>query len=87
MVPAVALPVAWGPAITAFVQVVLIDVTLAGDNAVAVGMAVAGLPKGMKRRAIFLGLATAALMLMGFALIAVQHLGDRRGGQAGQSDG
>jgi YjbE family integral membrane protein len=74
MVPALALPVAWGPAITAFVQVVLIDVTLAGDNAVAVGMAVAGLPKGMKRRAIFLGLATAALMLMGFALIAVQLL-------------
>ena len=76
MVPALALalPATWGPAIAALVQVVLIDVTLAGDNAVAVGLAVVGLPKGMKRRAIFLGLAVAAVMLTGFALIAVQLL-------------
>ncbi len=76
MVPALvlALPAAWGPAIAAFVQVVLIDITLAGDNAVAVGLAVAGLPKSLQRRAIFLGLATAAVMLTGFALIAVQLL-------------
>ena len=76
MVPALvlALPAAWGPAIAALFQVVLIDVTLAGDNAVAVGLAVAGLPKILQRRAIFLGLTTAALMLTGFALIAVQLL-------------
>ena len=34
------------PELTALVQVVLIDVTLAGDNAVVVGLAVAGLERG-----------------------------------------
>jgi YjbE family integral membrane protein len=59
-----------GPA-TAFFQVVLIDLTLAGDNAVAVGMAAAGLRREQQRRAIILGLAAAVVMLSGFALIAV----------------
>ena len=59
-----------GPA-TAFFQVVLIDLTLAGDNAIAVGMAAAGLRREQQRRAIVLGLAAAVVMLCGFALIAV----------------
>ena len=41
--------------LAALAQVVLIDITLAGDNAVVVGMAVAGLPARHKRRAIVLG--------------------------------
>lgn len=59
-------------AVTAFFQVVLIDVALAGDNAVAVGLVAAGLPAQERRRAIFLGLAGAVVMRIGFALIAAQ---------------
>lgn len=61
-------------ALTAFFQVVLIDVALAGDNAVAVGLVAAGLPKAQRRRAIMLGLAGAVVMLIGLALIATQLL-------------
>jgi YjbE family integral membrane protein len=61
-------------AFTAFLQVVMIDIALAGDNAVAVGMAAAGLPQHQRRRAIVLGLAAAVLMLIGFALVMVQLL-------------
>jgi YjbE family integral membrane protein len=61
-------------AVTAFVQVVMIDVALAGDNAVAVGLVAAGLPPRQRRRAIVLGLAGAVVMLIGFALITTQLL-------------
>jgi YjbE family integral membrane protein len=48
-------------------QVILIDITLAGDNAVVVGMAVAGLPAQQRRPAIILGIlgATAIRILLG----------------------
>lgn len=55
-----------------FLQVVVIDLTLAGDNAIAVGMAAAGLPRQQRRRAIIFGMAAAVVMLVSFALIAVQ---------------
>jgi YjbE family integral membrane protein len=58
----------------AFLQVVLIDVSLAGDNAIAVGLAAAGLAKEQRRKAIFYGLVGAVIMRIGFALIAVQML-------------
>jgi YjbE family integral membrane protein len=61
-------------AVAAFFQVVMIDLTLAGDNAVAVGVAAAGLPRSIRRRAMVLGLGAAVAMLIGFALIAVQLL-------------
>ncbi|HEY9218297.1 MAG TPA: TerC family protein [Phenylobacterium sp.] len=61
-------------AVAAFLQVVMIDVALAGDNAVAVGLAASGLPPHQRRRAIVLGLAGAVVMLIGFALITVQLL-------------
>lgn len=61
-------------ALSAFAQVVLIDVALAGDNAVAVGLVAAGLPQPKRRRAIVLGLAGAVVMLIGLALIATQLL-------------
>jgi YjbE family integral membrane protein len=67
------LPSAAG-AVSAFFQVVLIDLALAGDNAVAVGLAASGLPPHQRRRAIVLGLAAAVVMLIGFALIVVQLL-------------
>jgi YjbE family integral membrane protein len=61
-------------AVAAFFQVVLIDLALAGDNAVAVGMAAAGLPERQRKKAIVLGLAAAVVMLIGFALITTQLL-------------
>jgi len=61
-------------ATAAFLQVVLIDVALAGDNAVAVGLSAAGLPPNQRRKAIVFGLAGAVVMLIGFALITVQLL-------------
>jgi YjbE family integral membrane protein len=61
-------------ALAAFFQVVLIDVALAGDNAVAVGLVAAGLPHPQRRRAIMLGLAGAVVMLIGLALVATQLL-------------
>lgn len=61
-------------AFTAFFQVVLIDVALAGDNAVAVGLVAAGLPQPKRRRAIVLGLGAAVLMLMALALVVTQLL-------------
>ncbi|WP_293903291.1 YjbE family putative metal transport protein [Phenylobacterium sp.] len=61
-------------AVAAFFQVVMIDLALAGDNAVAVGMAAAGLPPDQRRRAIVLGLAAAVVMLISFALITTQLL-------------
>lgn len=64
----------WTGLIGALFQVVMIDLTLAGDNAVAVGLAAAGLPPARRRQAIFLGLAGAAAMLCGFALVAVKLL-------------
>ena len=36
-------------ALTAFLQVIMIDLVLAGDNAVVIGLAAAGLPKERKR--------------------------------------
>jgi YjbE family integral membrane protein len=61
-------------AATAFVQVVFIDLALAGDNAMAVGIVAASLPKAERRRAIVLGLGGAVVMLIGFALITTQLL-------------
>ena len=61
-------------AATAFLQVVFIDLALAGDNAMAVGIVAASLPKADRRKAIVLGLAGAVVMLIGFALITTQLL-------------
>ena len=61
-------------ALTAFFQVVMIDLALAGDNAVAVGVAAAGLPPAQRRKAIVLGMAGAVVMLISFALITTQLL-------------
>src|SRR6478609_3117833 len=61
-------------ALSAFFQVVMIDLALAGDNAVAVGLSASGLPPKQRKTAIFLGLAAAVVMLIGFALITTQLL-------------
>src|SRR5918994_7884129 len=60
--------------LTALVSVVLIDVVLAGDNAVVVGTAAAGLPAQQQRRVIMIGVALALVARVLFALVAVQLL-------------
>ncbi len=60
--------------LTALGQVLAIDLVLAGDNAVAVGLAAAALPTEQRRKAILIGLAAAVVMRIGFALITVQLL-------------
>lgn len=55
-------------------QVVLIDLALAGDNAVVVGLAVAGLPRRQQRPAIMGGIAAATLIRVGLGAITLQLL-------------
>lgn len=55
-------------------QVLLIDVSLAGDNAVAVGIAVAGLPQKQRRLAILLGIGGATLLRVAMGAVALQLL-------------
>jgi YjbE family integral membrane protein len=64
-----------GPTLLALVQVVMIDLVLAGDNAVAIGMVAAGLERRRRRRVILLGLTAAVAMRIGLALIATLLLG------------
>lgn len=59
----------------ALLQVVLIDITLAGDNAIVVGLAVRRLEEKQRRVAVLVGVAAAALIRLGLALVATQLLG------------
>src|SRR5690242_4362476 len=61
-------------ALGALASVIIIDVTLAGDNAVVVGMAAAGLDRADQRRVIALGIAVATILRIGFAIAAVRLL-------------
>lgn len=58
----------------ALLQVLMIDLVLAGDNAVAVGLAAGGLPQEQRKKAILYGLIAAVALRIGFALITVQLL-------------
>ena len=60
--------------LTSFLQVIMIDLVLAGDNAVVIGLAAAGLPPDLRRKAIVIGIGAATLMRIFFALIATQLL-------------
>ncbi|WP_338331370.1 YjbE family putative metal transport protein [Acetobacter sp. LMG 32666] len=62
------------PAVAALLQVVLIDVTLAGDNAVVIGMAVRSLSGAQRRKAIWAGVGLAAVIRVLLALVAVKLL-------------
>jgi YjbE family integral membrane protein len=58
----------------ALLQVIGIDLVLAGDNAIVIGLAAAGLPKEQRAKAILVGIAAATVMRIGFALITTQLL-------------
>ena len=55
-------------------QVLLIDLVLAGDNAIVIGLAVNGLAPAQRRRAILAGVMGATLIRIGFALVALKML-------------
>lgn len=55
-------------------QVVAIDLVLAGDNAIVVGMAAAGIPVEQRRKAILWGIGAAIALRIVFALLATQLL-------------
>lgn len=58
----------------AFGQVVLADLVLAGDNAVAVGLAASGLAPQRQRQAILIGIALALVLRIIFSLVAISLL-------------
>lgn len=62
------------PELLAFFSVVMIDLTLAGDNAVVIGLAAAGLPAQQRRKAILIGILAATLLRISFASVAIQLL-------------
>ena len=64
----------WTPDLVALAQVVMIDVALAGDNAVVVGLAVAGLPARQKRPAILVGIGGAAVIRIAMGAVALSLL-------------
>jgi len=60
--------------LTALFQVVMIDLVLAGDNAIVIGLAAAGLPDDQRKKAILAGILAATALRIGFASITVQLL-------------
>ena len=60
--------------LTALFQVVMIDLVLAGDNAIVIGLAAAGLPEGQRKKAILIGIVAATILRIGFASVTVQLL-------------
>jgi YjbE family integral membrane protein len=63
-----------GEALVALGKVVMIDLVLAGDNAVVIGLAAAGLPKDQRTKAILVGIIAATVLRIGFALVATHLL-------------
>lgn len=61
-------------ALLALLQVIMIDLVLAGDNAIVIGLAAAGLPKEQRTKAIVVGIAAATVMRIGFAGVTTQLL-------------
>ncbi len=60
--------------LSAFAQVILIDVILSGDNAIVIGMAVAGLPAAQRNKIIVYGILAATVLRIMFASVAIQLL-------------
>jgi YjbE family integral membrane protein len=60
--------------LVAFLQVVMIDLVLAGDNAIVIGLAAAGLPQQQRTRAILVGILAAMALRILFAGITTQLL-------------
>lgn len=60
--------------LSALLQVIAIDLVLAGDNAIVIGLAAAGLPAGQRRKAIVIGILAATVLRIGFATVTLRLL-------------
>ena len=60
--------------LSAFLQVIMIDLVLAGDNAIVIGLAAAGLPKDQRNKAILIGIIAATVLRIIFAALTTQLL-------------
>ena len=61
-------------AFAAFLEILFIDIVLAGDNAIVVGALAAGLPAAQRRRVIMIGVLAALVLRIAFALLVTQLL-------------
>src|SRR5512144_70657 len=61
-------------AIAAFLQILFIDIVLAGDNAIVVGALAAGLPAEQRKKVILIGVLAALVLRIAFALLVTQLL-------------
>jgi len=61
-------------AMVALLQVIMIDLVLAGDNAIVIGLAAAGLPCEQRAKAILIGIAAATILRIVFAGVTTQLL-------------
>ena len=61
--------------IAALFQVIAIDLVLAGDNAIVIGLAAAGLPAAQRSRAILVGIIAATILRISFATATAYLLG------------
>jgi YjbE family integral membrane protein len=59
-------------AFAAFLQVLMIDLVLAGDNAIVVGALAAGLPADQRKKVILIGVLAALVLRIAFALVVTQ---------------
>jgi YjbE family integral membrane protein len=60
--------------LSALLQVIMIDLVLAGDNAIVIGLAAAGLPKDQRNKAILIGIIAATVLRIIFAALTTQLL-------------
>jgi len=60
--------------VSALASVLIIDIVLAGDNAIVVALAAAGLPPEQRRRVILYGIAAATVLRIGFAVVTMRLL-------------
>ncbi len=67
-------PAEFLPALIALIEVAAIDLVLAADNAIVIGLAVNGLPVASRRRAILLGIAAATGLRILGGLVALRLL-------------
>jgi YjbE family integral membrane protein len=60
--------------LSALLQVIMVDLVLAGDNAIVVGMVAAGLPRAQRSKVILIGIVAATLLRVAFAVVTSQLL-------------
>jgi YjbE family integral membrane protein len=61
-------------AVAAFLEILAIDIVLAGDNAIVVGALAAGLPAAQRKKVILIGVIAALVLRIAFALVVSQLL-------------